>query len=103
MKHVHLVSLEAAASAEEAARRNHYEAEIATESFWKKSAASLPPHVRRRYGRLFEAAEQYEPVIEFIVNAFSARRGLLGLFRAGRSHRDGTRQKHKGFQERSAF
>ena len=40
-----------------------------TESFWRTAAASLPPHVQQRYASLFEAAEEYEPVIEFIVTA----------------------------------
>ena len=39
------------------------------ESFWRTAAASLPPHVQQRYASLFEAAEEYEPVIEFIVTA----------------------------------
>ena len=39
------------------------------DSFWKTAAASLPPHVQERYASLFEAAEQYEPVIDFIVTA----------------------------------
>lgn len=38
-------------------------------SFWRKAAASLPPHVQQRYASLFEAAEEYEPVIDFIVTA----------------------------------
>ena len=41
------------------------------QSFWKDAAASLPPHVRERYASLFDAAEEYEPVIEFIVTARS--------------------------------
>jgi hypothetical protein len=59
-----------AAAAEKAARRNHYEGEAATDSFWKTAAASLPPHVQRKYGHLFEAAERYEPLIDFIVELF---------------------------------
>ena len=74
MKHVHLVHFEAAAAAEDAARRNHYEEEAVIESFWKKAAASLPPRVQRRYGHLFEAAEQYEPAVDFIVELFRHRR-----------------------------
>lgn len=41
------------------------------EPFWRSAAASLPPHVQQRYASLFEAAEKYEPVIEFIVTARS--------------------------------
>ena len=69
MGHTRIASLDATA-AEEAARRNHYEEETAAESFWKKAAASLPPHAQRKYAHLFDAAEQYEPVIEFIVELF---------------------------------
>lgn len=101
MKHVHLVSLEAAASAEEAARRNHYEAEIATESFWEKAAASLPPRVRRRYGRLFQAAEQYEPVVEFIVDGCArTSRAVARLFSPDSKPRDVKR--HGSFSRRHA-
>ena len=39
------------------------------ESFWRTALASLPPHVQQRYAGLFEAAEAYEPVIDFIVTA----------------------------------
>jgi hypothetical protein len=89
MKHVHLVSLEAAASVEEAARRNHYEEEAVTVSFWEKAAASLPPHVRRRYGHLFEAAGQYEPVVEFIVDGCArASRAIARLFSSDSKRRD---------------
>jgi hypothetical protein len=61
-------SYEKAAAAEKAARDNHYESETIAESFWKSAAASLPPHVRRKYAHLFEAAERYEPVVDFIVD-----------------------------------
>ena len=63
-----------AVAAEKAARRNHYQGEITPESFWGKAAASLPPHVQRRYGHLFEAAERYEPVIEYIVDLLRSGR-----------------------------
>jgi len=89
MKHVHLVSLEAAVSVEEAARRNHYEAEIVTGSFWRKAAASLPPRVQRRYGHLFEAAEQYEPVVEFLVDGCARiSRAVARLFSPDSKRRD---------------
>ena len=92
MKHVHLVSLEAAVSVEEAARRNHYEGEAVTESFWEKAAASLPPRVRRRYGHLFEAAEQWEPVVEFLVDACAGTsRALARLFNSDSKRRDAKR------------
>ncbi len=104
MKQAYLVSVGAANPVEEAARSNHYEGEVVAESFWRKAAASLPPHARRRYAHLFEAAERWEPVIEFIAHACSsARRGLVGLSHASRSHPHERRQKHAGLQERSAF
>jgi len=74
MEHARFVSSAAATPVEEAARRNHYEGEAVTESFWSGAAASLPPHVRRRYAHLFEAAERWEPVIEFLVELFRHRR-----------------------------
>jgi hypothetical protein len=53
------------------------------ESFWKTAAASLPPHVQERYASLFEAAEEYEPVIDFIVTARGrAYRALAQGFRS---------------------
>jgi hypothetical protein len=89
MEHAHFVSFEAAASVEEAARRNHYEGEAVTESFWSKAAASLPPHVRRRYGHLFEAAEQYEPVLELVVDTCAdAWRALAKVFGSGTKRHD---------------
>jgi len=39
------------------------------ESFWKAAAASLPPHVQRRYAHLFEAAERFEPMLDFVLTA----------------------------------
>ena len=52
------------------------------ESFWRSACASLPPHVQQRYASLFEAAEEYEPVIEFIVTARGrAHRALARGFR----------------------
>lgn len=47
------------------------------ESFWRSAAASLPPHVQQRYASLFEAAEMYEPVIEFVVTARSGAHSAL--------------------------
>lgn len=47
------------------------------ESYWRTAAASLPPQVQRRYARLFEAAEEYEPLLEFVMTTGSlARRAL---------------------------
>ena len=63
-----------ATAAEQAARRNHYEGEMVAESFWKKAAASLPPQVQRRHAHLFDAAERYEPVIDFIVELLHGNR-----------------------------
>jgi len=39
------------------------------ESFWKAAAASLPSHVQWRYARLFEAAEQFEQLLDFVLTA----------------------------------
>lgn len=39
------------------------------ESFWKTAAASLPPQVQQRYARLFEAADEYEPLLDFVMTA----------------------------------
>jgi len=52
------------------------------ESFWKAAAASLPPQVQQRYASWFEAAEKYEPVIEFIATARArAHSALARCFR----------------------
>lgn len=59
------------------------------ESFWKTAAASLPPRVQERYARLFEAAEEYEPVIEFVVTARG--RGYRALARTCRGLADALR------------
>jgi hypothetical protein len=69
MEHARYAPFVASSPGEEAARRNHDEGELVTESFWRTAAASLPPHVRRKYIHLFEAAEQYEPVMGFIADA----------------------------------
>ena len=77
-----------ATAAEQAARRNHYEGEFSAESFWKKAAASLPPHVQRRYAHLFDAAERYEPVIDFFVACCrAAGQRTARLFHARPAHR----------------
>lgn len=65
----HLASLEEAAAVERAARENHYAEKAAPDSFWRRAAASLPPHARRRHFHLFEAAERWDPVLELIVDA----------------------------------
>src|SRR5688572_5483832 len=83
MEHTRFVSSAAAAPEEEAARRNHFEGEAVTESFWSSAAASLPPHVRRRYAHLFEAAERWEPVIEALVNACSSAWRAAGRLLGG--------------------
>jgi hypothetical protein len=85
MKRAYLLSVEGTASVEEAARRNHYEGEALTGSFWSKAAASLPPHVRRRYGHLFMAAEQYEPIVDSIVEG---SRAIARRFSTGSKRRD---------------
>src|SRR5687768_16164810 len=95
MEHTRFVSSAAAAPEEEAARRNHYEGEAMTGSFWSSAAASLPPHVRRRYAHLFEAAERWEPVIDFLVDACtSAWRALAGLFQGRQAPRGSKRRRN---------
>jgi len=37
------------------------------QSFWKTAAASLPPQVQWRYAGLFEAAEQFERLLDFVI------------------------------------
>ncbi len=39
------------------------------ESFWKTAAASLPPRVQWRYARLFEAAEEFEKLLDLLLAA----------------------------------
>jgi hypothetical protein len=73
MEHDRFAPLDAAA-VEQAARRNYYEEEAESALFWRRAAASLPPHARRKYAHLFEAAERWEPVIDFIVEFFRQRR-----------------------------
>jgi hypothetical protein len=83
MEYTRYAPFEASSPGEEAARRNHYESELVTESFWRRAAAALPPHVRRKYIRVFEAAEQYEPVVEFMVDGCGKAWSALGrLFHA---------------------
>lgn len=95
MEHTRHVAFDAPASAEEAARRNHYEGEMVTESFWRSAATSLPPHARRKYAHLFEAAEQWEPVIEFLADACSsAWRAVAGLFQGGQARHGSRRHKN---------
>ena len=48
-----------------------------TGSFWKQAAAKLPPEVKRRHAAAFDAADRYEPLVDWIVEAGGhARRGL---------------------------
>lgn len=52
------------------------------ESFWRSARASLPPQVQQRYASLFDAAEEYEPAIEFVLTARGrAHRALAHGFR----------------------
>ena len=59
------------------------------ESFWRTAAASLPPQVQQRYARLFEAAEEYEQLLDFVVTARS--RAHRALARACRGLADALR------------
>jgi hypothetical protein len=78
MEQTRFTPLEATHAVEQAARHHHYEAEITAVSFWENAAAALPPHVRRRYARLFEAAEHYEPFLHLIVDGCAAGGRALG-------------------------
>ena len=49
-----------------------------TESFWKKTAASLPPPVQRRYALQFEAMERYDVLMDIVVDAGGSARRVLG-------------------------
>ncbi|HSD99456.1 MAG TPA: hypothetical protein VLB72_01835 [Burkholderiales bacterium] len=40
-----------------------------TDSFWKTAAASLPPQVQSRYRRLFETAEEFERMVDYVLTA----------------------------------
>ena len=83
MEYPLLPSIEELAAIERAARHYYYEEDPMPDTFWRNAAASLPPHVRRRYAHLFEAAERYEPVIDFLVDsAHRARRALGRIFSA---------------------
>jgi hypothetical protein len=53
-----------------------------TDSFWKNAARSLPPEVRWRYAKLFEAAERYERLLDLALDAGGhALRALRGATR----------------------
>jgi hypothetical protein len=39
------------------------------ESFWRTAAASLPPHVQSRHAKLFEAAEEFDALLDFVLTA----------------------------------
>lgn len=47
------------------------------DSFWKTAADSLPPQVRWRYAKLFEAAEEFDRALAIVVTAGSQLRGAL--------------------------
>ena len=49
-----------------------------TGSFWEKAAASLPPHVRRRYAAEFESMERLEILLGITMDAWRHARRLLG-------------------------
>jgi hypothetical protein len=77
----HLASPEEAAAVERAARENYYDENAAPDSFWRMAAATLPPHIRRRYLPLFEAAERWDPVLELVVDAFRPENREIGKSR----------------------
>jgi hypothetical protein len=60
------------------------------ESFWKTAAASLPPQVQWRYAKLFEAAEEFEQMLDFVLT--SRGRAHHALARACRGLADALRR-----------
>ena len=50
-----------------------------TESFWKKAAEKLPPEVWQRHAPAFDAADRYEPLVDWIVDAGGYARRALAL------------------------
>jgi hypothetical protein len=61
-----------------------------TESFWKTAAASLPPSVQWRYAKLFEAADEFEQLLDFVLAARG--RAYSALARACRRVADALRK-----------
>lgn len=57
-----------------------------TTSFWKKAAASLPPEIRDRYAAHFEAAERYEHLLDFGIEAWPVARRALAKGCHGAAH-----------------
>ncbi len=73
-----------------------------TQSFWKSAAASLPPEVARRYAAQFEKAEEYEQLLDWIMDAWcsagpklmtSCKAASQRLRKAGRSLRNAARRR----------
>jgi hypothetical protein len=50
-----------------------------TESFWKKAAEKLPPEVRQRHAPAFDAADRYEPLVDWLVEAGGHARTALAF------------------------
>jgi hypothetical protein len=61
-----------------------------TDSFWKTAAASLPPTVRWRYAKLFEAADEFEQLLDFVLS--KRGRAYSALASACRGVADGLRK-----------
>ena len=52
-----------------------------TGSFWKEAAAKLPLEVKQRHAAAFNAAERYEPLVDWLIEAGGhARRALRSPF-----------------------
>ena len=50
-----------------------------SKSFWNNAAASLPPHLRRRYAADFEMAERFDAVLDAGIQAWGAARRATGV------------------------
>jgi hypothetical protein len=50
-----------------------------TESFWKKAAEKLPPEVKQRHAAAFDAADRYEPLVDWLVEAGGSVRRALAV------------------------
>jgi hypothetical protein len=50
-----------------------------TESFWKEAAAKLPPEVRQRHAAAFDAADRYEPLVDWLIEAGGSVRRALAV------------------------
>lgn len=50
-----------------------------TGSFWKTAAAKLPPEVRQHHAAAFEAADRYEPLVDWLIETGGHVRRALAI------------------------